>query len=172
MVQEGEVLGLIAEEYGTTVDAILQANGLQDPDLVSIGQELLIADASGTLLVIESREPTPTPTAAPLFAYQAPAPLAPQDGATFRGEEARIGLQWTVVGILAEQEWYQVSVWSQGQGDAYRLWTRSSGWAVPAALYPQGEDRRLYWDVAVVDRSADQVTPVSPRSVTRHFEWR
>ena len=48
-VQSGETLFGIAVQYGTTVDAIVEANGLQNPDAVGVGQRLLIppADAPG-----------------------------------------------------------------------------------------------------------------------------
>ncbi|MBC7251290.1 MAG: LysM peptidoglycan-binding domain-containing protein [Anaerolineae bacterium] len=41
-VQAGETLFLIAERYGTTVEAIVAANGLSDPDLIFVGQQLVI----------------------------------------------------------------------------------------------------------------------------------
>ena len=42
VVKEGENLSWIARRYGITVEAILQANGLKDPDLIYPGQKLLI----------------------------------------------------------------------------------------------------------------------------------
>lgn len=42
VVQAGESISLIAVEYGTTVDAIVELNGLQNPNLIVPGQELLI----------------------------------------------------------------------------------------------------------------------------------
>ncbi|MCD6554866.1 MAG: LysM peptidoglycan-binding domain-containing protein [Anaerolineae bacterium] len=42
VVQAGETLALIAEQYGTTVEAIVAANGLSDPDLIIVGQRLII----------------------------------------------------------------------------------------------------------------------------------
>ncbi len=44
VVQAGETLFLIAEQYGTTVEAIVAANGLSDPDLIIVGQRLIIPD--------------------------------------------------------------------------------------------------------------------------------
>ena len=41
-VESGETLFGIAIQYGTTVDAIVEANGLTDPDAVGVGQRLLI----------------------------------------------------------------------------------------------------------------------------------
>ncbi len=54
VVQQGDVLGVIARRFGTTVEAILEANGMANPDLLSIGQMLLIPPA-----------PTPTPSPTP-----------------------------------------------------------------------------------------------------------
>ena len=41
-VSEGEVLGQIADQYGVSVDAIVEANGLDSPDLIYEDQELII----------------------------------------------------------------------------------------------------------------------------------
>jgi tetratricopeptide (TPR) repeat protein len=42
VVQEGEYLTLLASRYGSTVRAIAQANGIEDFNLIFVGQELLI----------------------------------------------------------------------------------------------------------------------------------
>jgi LysM repeat protein len=42
IVQWGETLSMIAEQYGVTVEAIMAANGLDDPDYVYVGQKLTI----------------------------------------------------------------------------------------------------------------------------------
>jgi len=47
VVQSGETLGLIAGKYGTTVDAIVQANGLSDANYIYVGQQLIIPGAGG-----------------------------------------------------------------------------------------------------------------------------
>jgi LysM repeat protein len=58
VVQQGDVLGTIAKQFGTTVEAIAQANGITDANLIRIGQELLIPPAGAT--------PAPvTPTSTP-----------------------------------------------------------------------------------------------------------
>ncbi len=41
-VQSGETLMAIARQYGVTVDDIVQANNLPNPDTLSVGQELII----------------------------------------------------------------------------------------------------------------------------------
>lgn len=57
VVQAGDVLGAIAKRFGTTIEAIAAANGITDPDLIRIGQELIIPPPGGFAL-----PPTPTPT--------------------------------------------------------------------------------------------------------------
>jgi LysM repeat protein len=47
VVQWGENLASIAYRYGTTVEALAQANGLTDPNLVYIGQQLVVPTAAG-----------------------------------------------------------------------------------------------------------------------------
>lgn len=171
VVLEGEVLGLIAEEYDTTVEAILEANSLDDVDLLSVGQELIIAGAKRTPVVTVIHTPSPTATPTPAFPHTAPILLAPADRAAFRGREARIALQWTSTDVLGGSEWYEVRVWLRGQGDVYRVWTKASSWTVPASLHPGDEGNLLYWDVSVVQRTGQQVIPQSPRSPTRRFGW-
>ncbi|HWO72948.1 MAG TPA: LysM domain-containing protein, partial [Dehalococcoidia bacterium] len=89
IVQPGDTLGRIAAMFGTTVDAIVQANGLSDPNLIWPGQQLVI--------------PVPGGGSEPLVS--APAPAAPtattytvQPGDTLSGIAARFG---TTVSHLA-----------------------------------------------------------------------
>ena len=56
VVVEGDTLSGIAEHYGTTIEAITEANSLTD-SVIWIGQELTIPEAAPT--------PEPTPTATP-----------------------------------------------------------------------------------------------------------
>lgn len=42
VVQRGDTLTKIAAKYGTTVDAIVKANNLKNPSLISVGQKLTI----------------------------------------------------------------------------------------------------------------------------------
>ena len=63
VVQSGDTLLGIAMEYGVSVEAIQRANGIENPQFLRVGQELLIPTgeeekdaSSGDLLL-----PTPTP---------------------------------------------------------------------------------------------------------------
>jgi LysM repeat protein len=42
IVQPGDTLGALAEDFGTTVAEIMAANGLTDPDALQVGQPLII----------------------------------------------------------------------------------------------------------------------------------
>ena len=48
VVQEGDILSTIASRHDVTVEAILEANDLADPDFLSIGQVLKIPSPSGS----------------------------------------------------------------------------------------------------------------------------
>jgi murein DD-endopeptidase MepM/ murein hydrolase activator NlpD len=50
VVQRGETLYRIALLYGSSVDAIVRANGLSDPERIQIGQRLIIPDARADAL--------------------------------------------------------------------------------------------------------------------------
>lgn len=50
VVQSGDSLSSLAEDFGTTVEEIMAANGLTDPNAIQVGQTLLIPSLiSGTL---------------------------------------------------------------------------------------------------------------------------
>ena len=49
VVLPGDTLFVIATDFGTTVEAILHANGLTNPDVLEVGQVLLIPDTEGAL---------------------------------------------------------------------------------------------------------------------------
>lgn len=46
-VKEGQNLTVIAKKYGTTVDALVKANGISNPNLIYVGQVLRIPGSSG-----------------------------------------------------------------------------------------------------------------------------
>jgi LysM repeat protein len=69
IVRQGDTLTAIAEQYGTTVEEIMAANNLSDPNALQVGQALIIpsllvtpeppAETPGTA---EPALPTPQPT--------------------------------------------------------------------------------------------------------------
>ena len=54
VVRAGDTVGRISNQYGVTMEAIMEANGMSNPNFLSIGQELIIPNLSGI--------PTPIPT--------------------------------------------------------------------------------------------------------------
>jgi LysM repeat protein len=42
VVQEGDTLAAIAQQFGTTPEALQAANGIEDPDVITVGQVLVI----------------------------------------------------------------------------------------------------------------------------------
>jgi hypothetical protein len=61
IVQPGDVLWKIARRYGTTVEDLVALNDIQDPDLIDVGQVLLVAVPAGW-----TPSPTLQPAAGPL----------------------------------------------------------------------------------------------------------
>jgi hypothetical protein len=169
VVLEGEVLGLIAEEYGTTVEALLEANGLEDVHLLSVGLELIIVGAQRTPVLAATPSRTPTPTS--IYHWRKPQLLLPLDQQVFAEDQARPVLQWASVGVLETDLWYEVRVWSPGSENVFRSWTKSCSWIVPDQLYPGPKGQVFNWDVAVVQRGNGSVQLLSERSQRRIFGW-
>ena len=42
VVEPGDSLGSIARDYDTTIDALMQANGIEDADTLIVGQRLIV----------------------------------------------------------------------------------------------------------------------------------
>ncbi|MBC8076080.1 MAG: protein kinase [Chloroflexales bacterium] len=82
VVQPGDTLSAIAERFGTTVEALLAANGLSDPNRIEVGQTLIVPGAVGEILPLGTSTTQPaTPTqvvpATPAATVQAaPSPVA------------------------------------------------------------------------------------------------
>jgi LysM repeat protein len=66
-VQTGDTLSAIASRFGISVEMLMEANSISDPNRVDVGQ-LLIIPMSATATVTETLTPTiPTATATPQF---------------------------------------------------------------------------------------------------------
>jgi LysM repeat protein len=60
VIKKGDLLGAIAKEYGVSVEAIQEVNGISDPRRLRIDQEIIIPPPKVT------GDPTPLPTPTPL----------------------------------------------------------------------------------------------------------
>ncbi len=174
-VGSGETLISIAEQYDTTVEAIMDANDLDSPDLIYVGQQLIVPLMPPTVTPTPTNTPTPTSTPGP--PYPAPHLLSPTDGAVFEGDEAVILLAWTSVGILREDQRYLVEVETPARTVPVTYATQGTSWRLPSDLWPTGRRRTLAWRVTVVRQvnpaSGGPPTwkPLSLPSETRRFVW-
>jgi LysM repeat protein len=91
-VQAGDSLGLIAEQFGVSMTDIMAANGLDNPNLLSVGQQLVIP------LGLEE-EPTPAVTDAAATL----APLPTITPAFIQGEAIVEITEVTAAGALTEE---------------------------------------------------------------------
>jgi LysM repeat protein len=175
VVESGETLIAIAEQYGVPVSLIRTANNLAPEDeTIRAGQSLIIPEPTPTA----SPSPTPLPdaTSTPVAHYAAPLLLWPADGTVFAADEAPVLLQWASVGVLRDNEWYQVSL-SQPSGGVVSstIRTQATAWRVPLDLLQKAESDapELQWWVQVV-READRdiYDQAGSPSEARSFIWR
>ncbi|MFB0546101.1 MAG: sortase [Anaerolineae bacterium] len=127
-VESGENLSKIAARYGVTVEAIVEANGMEDPGLIHVGQELTIpfpgqnppASASSLAPSPTPSALMPTPPALPANIAPTPAPPSEWRGSTsVNGPPTRIvapaiGLDAPVVPVgwqVVEENNQSVSIW-------------------------------------------------------------
>jgi LysM repeat protein len=78
-VQAGDTLGGLAEEFGTTVEELLAANGLTDPNAIQAGQTLIIPSLISGTLPLETAAPaedSTVPAEAPSASVELPADSA------------------------------------------------------------------------------------------------
>ena len=61
IVQRGESLAIIAAQYGTNYIELARMNGIEDPDVLHVGQVLQVPAPAGTTAPAPSGEPAPAP---------------------------------------------------------------------------------------------------------------
>jgi LysM repeat protein len=103
VVVPGDTLGAIARRFGTTVTAIAQLNGIVNPNLIRVGQRLLI---SGT-------PPAPTPTRTPTGTRQ---PTTPPTSTSFELGGHAVTFSSPQQMRDARMTWAKIQIrWSSGQ---------------------------------------------------------
>ena len=55
-VEEGETIRMLAAKYGVSPETIMAANGIRNPDLLQVGQDLVILPTDGVLYTLKSGE--------------------------------------------------------------------------------------------------------------------
>ncbi|RMG79704.1 MAG: LysM peptidoglycan-binding domain-containing protein [Chloroflexi bacterium] len=88
VVQRGETLGVIAQQYGTTIEQILQANQIDNPNRILVGQTLQIWSTESAALEMEVAAESTTPTAAPTIEHVV------QRGETLSDIARQYGVDW------------------------------------------------------------------------------
>jgi len=173
VVQAGESMSLIAVTFGVPMEAILEWNGLTS-DVAFEGQRLSIPLCERTFVA----GATVTPTIAP--AYPAPEPLLPADGEPFDSSSDTITLQWSSVGALRGNEYYQVTVVDITGGQNQRIVdeVKDTSFIVPTSFRPtDGRPHIFAWSVVPVAQIGVDVEglPVfvtgGPASQERVFSW-
>jgi outer membrane protein assembly factor BamD (BamD/ComL family)/predicted Ser/Thr protein kinase len=156
-----------------------QALALEEPDSLDAAarRDVVLGELGGELPPTTPQAVgTPTRVA---YKYAAPTLLSPENDALYRGEFTVIMLQWEPVGVLAADEYYDVTVMHY-VGEEPRYWGGSvteTQWQVPVeAGIGEAANDRFYWWVTVRQRDtapgAGQLDlALSPSSGTRNFIW-
>ena len=118
VVKAGDSLSAIAFQYGLSLQELMTANNLTDPDVLYVGQKLNIPVAGSVTVV-----PTPRPTAAPTGA---PTPIptnTPPTGPDLRIESVQVSADQkdSFAVITNWGMWARLKGWTldDGQGNAY-----------------------------------------------------
>ena len=189
IVAQGDNLGAIALKYDVDIESITQASQISVGSVLRVGQELVIPGLAPTLTPTStpSRAPSPTPTCTVVvsptqvvsptltFPYPQPHLLSPTNGSAVEGCGASLVLNWTSVGILGQDEWYLLRLWTpEDPNSPEEIWTKTPSWRVPLSHYPRGRRlRRFSWQVTLVSRIGEgqQWAPASPSSEKYIFIW-
>ncbi|MDY7229570.1 LysM peptidoglycan-binding domain-containing protein [Hyalangium rubrum] len=75
-VQRGDTLTKLAKKYGTTVDALVQKNNISNPNLIRVGQKLIIPDGFDR----PTNRPATSPPGMPGSSTGSPSSAAPTGG--------------------------------------------------------------------------------------------
>jgi hypothetical protein len=172
-VQANDTLSTIANSYNVSMTAIKEWNGLST-DNVFTDTKLIIP------LCMRAATPGPSPTATIPPPYPAPNLLLPANGDTFTLATDTVTLQWASVGVLRENERYQVTieVLTGGTGRKLTQYVTDTKFVVPVTFRSQENSTSImqWWVVAVRQSGTDdQGNPIwssaGTASVMRVFGW-
>jgi LysM repeat protein len=145
-VQTNDTLSSIAFNYGVSMDAIKQRNGLST-DNVYLNQPLEIP----LCMRDATPGPSPTPTISP--PYPAPNLLLPANGAAFNLANDIVTLQWASIGTLLSNEAYLVIVedLTEGLGRKLNEYVTDTKYIIPVSFRPQdNQPHAISWQVTTV----------------------
>jgi hypothetical protein len=127
-----------------------------------------------TVVVLATDDLTPTPTATPIatatseyLLYPAPGLQGPGDGDDFEPNDD-ILLMWDTSTSLAEDAWYEVQLWREGEPPDVVQWVKEGTWKVEPEYYPG----RYQWRILIVrGQEGRKERDLSPPSQTWSFSW-
>lgn len=174
-VKEGDTLESIAQDYEVPPQRILEWNGKSTNDVFA-GERLEIPLCSFGLNDPANINATPTPHPE----YSAPQLLYPQDGGDFDLSNDIVSLQWASVGVLQEDEAYQVTVidLTSGSNIIVVAEVTDTKFVVPTEMRPTDNTPHIFqWFVVPVkalgiNEDGDQIfTAAGPVSQSHYFTW-
>lgn len=172
-VQQNDTLSKIALNYAVPIEAIKEWNGLST-DNVFTGQTLRIPLCKRAA----TPGPSPTPTVPP--PYPAPSLLLPLDGAAFTLAHDVVTLQWASLGVLRENEAYQITIEDVTADQGRRIvdYVTETRYIVPTSFRPTDLIPHVFrWWVLPVRRIGTDAqgeplwAPAGAASEPRVFTW-
>ena len=120
VVKSGDTLFVIARDLGVDMDALAEANGITDVNVIEVGQVLRVPD-SATAMVPDRPLPV-VDSSLPITERMTPAAQQAQPGSPFYRTTwltyyGRPGIP--LMGIMGEDEPITVTTWLRAQADAY-----------------------------------------------------
>lgn len=185
IVQEGESLIDISQQYSTTLEIISQLNpdipffgcnfnipsGGPDCNIIlQVGQEVLVPAPTPTPTL--SPTPSGNETATPTPTYVAPMVVFPPNGGV--AQPGQLSLQWVSAGVLRPDEVYLVYVKNvTAETPVNAFITRSTTYDLPTELIPpDGEKHQFEWWVSVGKQNEQGLyQDISGQPRVYRFEW-
>ncbi|MFO8037666.1 MAG: LysM peptidoglycan-binding domain-containing protein [Anaerolineales bacterium] len=145
-VKAGDTLNTISLNYNVPESAIQEYNGMVSKTVYE-DMTLVIP------LCERAATPGPSPTPTPPPPYPAPNLLLPPDGSVFPLDTEQVTLQWSSVGLINENEAYQITVMDITEGEGRKLveYETDTKFIVPGSFRPQVNSPHIYrWTITTV----------------------
>lgn len=140
VVQMGDTLSGVASRFGVTVSALAAGNGISNPDLIFVGQTLVISGATAS----PPQAPAPPPAASPPMnsVSQAEVRAMIYEASALHREDPYLmmALAWR------ESGWQQHVVSSSGALGIMQLMPATAAWAGPALVGREIDPVNSAWD--------------------------
>jgi LysM repeat protein len=186
VVQSGDTLSSIAILSDSSLQQVCELNPLPNgidcggcqwqspncccpnPPVLSAGKELNVPAPTPTPTPTPTLTGSETPTSTPT--HSAPQMIYPADGSTVTGP---VRLTWLSVGVLAEDEYYLVTLRDETTGATFNADTRQLSLDIPAAYLPaDGQAHTFAWGVSVARLGNDGLFyPLGSALPEQRFAW-